>query len=468
MKVNRDALLGALPPPWPEDLLPEIRARVAQDARKIVVLDDDPTGTQTVQDVTVLTRWTPESTRMIFEAPEPLVYLLTNTRSLPAGAAQELNNTIYSRLVEAAAQTGRDFAIISRGDSTLRGHFPAEVEALQAAAGKSFDGVMLAPSFFEGGRYTIGDVHYVAEAGWLVPAGETEYARDAVFGYRSSNLRAWVSEKTGGRTPPEAVASISIHELRRGGPLAVCQRLLALQKGQVCVANAAAYCDLEVLVLGLLQAEAEGRRLVCRSAASFVRVRAGLAPREPLAGAELAGWAGEGSGLVIAGSYIQRSSQQIEALQDLNGMACLEVAVEALLAPDRRAAEIKRAAAAADAALAGGLDSLVFTSRGLVGGGLETGGAISSGLVEIVRRLRTRPGWMIAKGGITASDIATHGLGVRAARVIGQALPGVPAWRTGAESRWPGLLYIVFPGNVGGSEAIAELVQRLRKEDFNE
>jgi uncharacterized protein YgbK (DUF1537 family) len=82
--------------------------------------------------------------------------------------------------------------------------------------------------------------------------------------------------------------------------------------------------------------------------------------------------------------------------------------------------------------------------------------------VAIVRQLERRPRYLLAKGGITSSDIATRGLGIRRALVLGQILPGVPVWQSGPESRFPGMPYIVFPGNVGGVEALAEVCKQLK------
>ena len=53
------------------------------------------------------------------------------------------------------------------------------------------------------------------------------------------------------------------------------------------------------------------------------------------------------------------------------------------------------------------------------------------------------------KGGITSSDVGTKALAVKKARVLGQIQPGIPVWQTGAESRFPGTPYVIFPGNVG-------------------
>jgi len=461
-------LIRHLPPPWPQQLLPAIRRELRDRPRTVVAVDDDPTGTQTVYEVPVLTEWSVDSLTSVLAEPDALVYILTNSRSVSLAEAQAMNREIVANLKAASQASGRDFVVVSRSDSTLRGHYPGEVTALVEALGRPVDGTLIIPFFLEGGRFTIDDIHYVAEGDYFIPAAETEYARDATFGYRHSNLRAWVSEKHSGQIATTAVASISLTELRRGGPAAVATALQQVTNGQVCVVNAATYRDMEVFVAGLLQAEARGKRFVYRTAASFVRVRGGLGPRRLLSGQDLAVPAPTG-GLIIAGSYIKKSTQQIEAVQALANVVSLEVSVGAVLAAAQREAEVQRVIRLADEAISGGQEALVYTSRTLVTGAdavasLQIGQVVSAALVEIGQNLPSRPAWIIAKGGITSSDVATRGLGIKRAQVLGQAIPGVPVWRTGPESRWPGLVYVVFPGNVGGIEAIADMVQILRGE----
>ncbi len=463
--VDRDTLVAGLPPEWPGDPLPKIRAQVAASGTTVVALDDDPTGTQTVHGIPVLTEWPVAALRAELAGDLPACYLLTNSRSLPLARAQALNAEIGRNLALAAEQSGRRCVVVSRSDSTLRGHYPGEVEALAQALGGGFHAQLLIPFFLEGGRYTIGDVHYVAEGERLVPAGATEFARDRAFGYRASNLREWVQEKTAGRVRAAEVATIAIDDMRRGGPERVAGRLLSLAPGAVCVVNAASYRDLEVFTLGLLQAEAAGRRYLYRTAASFVRVRAGLEPRPLLSAAELA-LPTTGGGLIVVGSYVPRTSAQLAALLARPGVVGVELDVAALLsgAP----VEVARVARQAGQALAAGHDTVVYTSRTLVAGAdahgsLAIGARVSAGLVGVVRAVEVRPRYLVAKGGITSSDVATAGLGVRRALVRGQVLPGVPLWQLGPESRYPGLAYVVFPGNVGTPTALAEVVAALAR-----
>jgi uncharacterized protein YgbK (DUF1537 family) len=460
--VSKSELFATLPPVWSQDLLPAIRETVAAARRKIVVLDDDPTGTQTVYDVPVLTTWEVEALRAEFENDAACFYILTNSRSLTADAARNLNREIANNLKAAAAFSQKKFDVISRSDSTLRGHFPLETDMLAQILG-DFHAVLLIPFFEAGGRFTINDIHYVAEGDALVPAAETPFARDAAFGYRSSNLREWVAEKSGDAVTAKSVAVISLEIIRGGGPDAVREQLLKISPGNVCVVNAACPRDLEVFVQGLLAVEKQGRRFLFRTAASFVAVRLGLAPRPLLTAVDLK--TGTGGGLTIVGSYVPKTTEQLQQLLDAGETCAVEISVNALLADATRDSEISRAAAEMNHHLRDRKDVVMFTSRMLVTGAdatasLTIGSCISDALVELVQNLSVRPRYLIAKGGITSSDLATRGLGVKRALVRGQILPGVPVWEPDATAKFPGLPYIVFPGNVGDADALKNLVAK--------
>lgn len=465
-RLPKNQLLSSLPPEWPQDLRPAIQKQIKTDGRKVVVLDDDPTGTQTVHYLPVLTDWTVDQLAAELQNDLPAFYILTNSRSLTLPNAQKINAEIGCNLLAAAAQIQRGFVVISRSDSTLRGHFPGEVAALSDALGQSFDAWIVNPFFLEGGRYTVDDVHYVEEGDVLVPAAQTEFSRDRAFGYATSNLRDWVAEKTNGQIAAKDVASVSITRLRTGGPESVSDFLMALSAGRCCVVNTASYRDLEVFVQGLLAAEARGKRFLYRTAASFVQVRAGILPRPLLAPAELK-MPDVGGGLFVVGSYVPRSTRQIHALLETTDVSAVEINVHALLADRLREDEIRRAVEIAEDALQRRNDIVIFTGRQLVTGKdskstLHIGQKVSQGLIDIVQRIQTAPRYILAKGGITASDIATRALNVKKATVLGQIIPGVPVWRLGEESRFAGLPYIVFPGNVGDDQALLEVVKQLR------
>ncbi len=472
---RKDDLFATLPLPWPDvGLAAEIERAVTASGRKVVVLDDDPTGTQTVHDIDVLATWQIDDLAVALADPAPAFYILTNSRSLSAAQAALINQEIAHNLVQAARRAGREFVIVSRSDSTLRGHYPAEVDALanalEAELGRPYDGLLLIPFFLEGGRYTLDDVHYVLQGERLVPAGETEFARDPAFAYHSSDLRRWVEEKTAGRIPASTVASISLATLRQGGPAAV-ERLLRTVQGRTpVIVNAAAYADLEVLVAGLLAAEQAGKRFLYRTAASFVRVRSAIAPRGLLTAADLfAPGARRRPGLIVVGSHVARSTDQWRSLLTLPEIAPLQMDVPAILNGTTREEALQVLEDSVTVALGQGQDVVLATSRRVIVGGspednLAIARAVSEALCALVRRVvrRTPPAFVVAKGGITSSDVATQALGIRRARVLGQVQPGVPVWRAGAESLLPGAPYVVFPGNVGTADTLRDIVAQCR------
>jgi uncharacterized protein YgbK (DUF1537 family) len=454
-----------VPLEWSEDLLPTIVDQVISSGRKIVVLDDDPTGTQTVHDLPVLTEWSVASLKRELLGGGRTFFILTNSRSLSATDARALANELGTNLKQACDDTQVEIDVISRSDSTLRGHFPDEVDALAAALGIAGRPYLIIPCFFEGGRYTLEDIHYVAEGNWLVPAAQTAYARDGAFGYQSSDLRRWIEEKTGGRIAGRQIVSISLENVRQDGPQSVQKVLCGLPRGSACVVNALGYRDLEVFTTGLLAAEREGYRFLFRSAASFVRIRAGLQTQGLLDVGQM-GACGIRGGLFVVGSYVPKTSAQVAVLMQGTNLAVLELLVPRLLDERSRIEEIGRVSGQMNLLIESGQDVLVYTSRELIQGAdpessLRIGRRVAESLIAIVKSLRQQPRFLVAKGGITASDIAVKGLAVQRAMVLGQILPGVPVWKLGPESRYPDMAYIVFPGNVGNDEALLMIQQRL-------
>jgi uncharacterized protein YgbK (DUF1537 family) len=252
--------LSSLPPRFPGDLREQTRQLLRNSRGEIpilVALDDDPTGTQTCHGVNVLTVW--DVPTLVEELKATAsgggFFILTNSRAFETSAARKLTNTICENLSEAATKCGVKIEIVLRGDSTLRGHFPDEPEAVDETLGTS-DAWILAPFFLQGGRYTINDVHYVLEGeDELVPAGNTPFAKDATLGYKSSNLRNWVVEKSEQKISHDQTTSITLQTIRKGGPDAVRQQMMDVKKGSVVIVNAACEEDMDVVILGLLQGE---------------------------------------------------------------------------------------------------------------------------------------------------------------------------------------------------------------------
>ena len=278
-------VLASAPPVRTEPAARErIRALNAAAGRRIAVLDDDPTGSQTVHDVSVVTVFdTAEYAAGLADVGDTC-FILTNTRSLPEAAAVELTTAVAGDLL--TLDLSGPVEIISRSDSTLRGHVLAEVDALntvrQRVVGRPFDGILFLPAYFEAGRFTAGDIHWATVDARPVPAGSTEFARDAAFGYRSSDLKEFIAEKSGGRIQPAQVRSISLTDIRQGGPDRVAEILDQVSGGAFVVVNATEHADLDVVVLGLLQVQQQGKAFAHRAGPSFPQVLSGLDPHPPL------------------------------------------------------------------------------------------------------------------------------------------------------------------------------------------
>ena len=435
---------------------------------KIMVLDDDPTGVQTVHDIDVVTRWDEATLEEMFASDERMFFVLTNSRSFSAAKTEAVHREIAANALRAAKATGRGFMVISRGDSTLRGHYPLETRVLREALGGGVSGEALCPFFAEGGRYTLNGVHYVREGDSLVPAALTEFAHDKTFGYAHSFLPAYIREKSGGAIRAEDVVIVRLAELRGMDFEGIARRLAARDGYAYLVADALEAADVQAMAIVLARLALKGRRYLMRSAAAVPKVWGRVSDRPLLSREEIVRDGGERGGLVIVGSHVKKTTDQLECLRASGlPLECVEFDVSRWAAPGGLQGETTRVAAAAERAMNEGKTAVVYTSRTLLAPPemdaealLALSVRISDALTAVVSSLQAPPRFLIAKGGITSSDVGVKGLGVVRARVLGQVAPGVPVWRTGPESRFPGLSYVIFPGNVGGVETLREIVER--------
>ncbi len=466
-----DVLKRELPPVWKIDSEELGREFRAEGAHKVVVLDDDPTGTQTVADVRVITSWDFQTLCRNLSAKSPAFYILTNSRSLSPEKADALALELGELLARAACETKTTLTIVSRGDSTLRGHFPGEVFALQRGLDRggytSSGGVLLVSSFFEGGRYTLADMHWVHVNGDFLPVGETEFARDPAFGFKSSRLPDWVEEKSKGTIKSESVRSVDLETIRRLGPDGVVKLLQGMGRGDVAVVNSLEYADLEVVAAAYWELKRSGEELIVRSAASFVPVLAGIASGRRVS-AEHIDWSGQrGHGiLVVVGSHVELTNRQLADLLKQPDAVGIEVPVQAFRHGGDARSELAGVHQKVEQTLLDGRIAVVYTSRDVLKGEdadeyLDIGERISDALADLVASLTVRPTFIVAKGGITSSDVATKGLSCREATVLGQVVPGVPVWHMGSESKFPDIPYVVFPGNVGAPSDLTQVVYAL-------
>ncbi|MBD2501900.1 four-carbon acid sugar kinase family protein [Anabaena azotica] len=434
---------------------------------KIIVLDDDPTGSQTVHSCLLLMRWDVETLRTGLRDDAPIFFILTNTRALtPESAASVTKEVCQNLKVALAAEGVDDFLVVSRSDSTLRGHYPIETDAIAQELGP-FDAHFLVPAFFEGGRITRDSIHYLIIDGVPTPVHETEFARDSVFAYHHSYLPKYVEEKTQGKIPAESVERFLLDDIRQGS----LERLLQLTNNHCAVVDGETQADLNQFAVDVLAAASQGKRFLFRSAASILTALAALPP-QPVAAENMAEYVRKGKpGAVIVGSHVKKTTQQLAALLQLEGTVGIEVNVSRLLDEQVDAAtillaEIKATVEEVHQSLK---TPVVYTSRQEltfkdVKTRLDFGIKVSSLLMDIVRNLPHDIGFLISKGGITSNDVLSTGLALTSARLLGQILPGCSMVLTSSNHpQFPDLPVVLFPGNVGDTNALGKVYQILTK-----
>lgn len=442
--------------------------------KKIIVLDDDPTGVQTVHGISVYTDWSLESIEMGFQEDNKMFFLLTNSRGFTAAETEQAHAEIAENIVKVANKVNKDFIVISRGDSTLRGHYPLETEVLKNTVEQNsnvqYDGEVILPFFKEGGRFTIDNIHYVQYDEQLIPAGETEFAKDRTFGYKKSHLGEWVEEKTEGKYTAENTTYISLTSLRELNVEGITNQLLQVKNFDKVVVNAVNYVDVEIFVIALVKAMKAGKQFMFRSAAALTKVIGGVSDKSLLTREELIKEETNHGGLILVGSHVKKTTEQLEVLKTNESIEFIEFDCHLVLEANKFQQEIDRVIETTESLIKEGKTVTVYTRRERLDLGegkkeeeLKLSVQISDAVTSIVQRLSIRPNFIIAKGGITSSDIGTRGLEVKRATVAGQIKPGIPVWLTGEESKFPGIAYVIFPGNVGAVTTLKETVDMLNR-----
>lgn len=432
---------------------------------KIIVLDDDPTGSQTVHSCLLLMQWDVDTLRLGLKDESPIFFVLTNTRALSPRDAEAVTREVCQNLKQAIALEGtQDFLVVSRSDSTLRGHYPVETDAIADELGP-FDAHFLVPAFFEGGRITRGSIHYLMVNGTPTPVHETEFAKDSVFGYSTSYLPDYVTEKTAGRIQAQEVERFTLDDIRAGS----LERLMTLENNVCCAVDGETQADLDQFAQAILTAAVQGKRFLFRSAASILTALAAL-PAQPIDADHMDTYVRGGvPGAIIVGSHVKKTTQQLECLLKEPGITGIEVDVTQLRdgGPNAHRDLLNHILAQVDTAHSSGQVPAVYTSRSeltfdTVQARLDFGAEVSALLMDVIKGLPTDIGFLISKGGITSNDTLSTGLALRTARLLGQILPGVSVVRTPADhAQFPDLPVVLFPGNVGDERALALAYRRL-------
>lgn len=449
-----------------------LKKEIEANNKKIVVLDDDPTGVQTVHDISVYTNWDKDSIRQGFEEENNLFYVLTNSRGFTEEQTTKAHHEIAEVVDEVARETGKEYIFISRSDSTLRGHYPLETQLLKADyeknTGKTIDGEIMCPFFKEGGRFTIDNVHYVKYGEELVPANETEFAKDKTFGYTAYTMPEYIEEKTKREYKAADVTCISLEDIHNMDIDKIEEQLMEVTGFNKVIVNAVDYADVKVFCTALYRAMAKGKVFMFRTAAAIVKVMGAVTDQPLLTREQMVVKETTNGGIVVVGSHTEKTTKQVECLKELKDIEFIELDATLFKDDDAFEAEVSRCLAREEECIRAGKTVCCYTTRALITADtgdkedeLRLSVKISDAVQSLVGRLSITPSFVIAKGGITSSDVGTKALEVKKANVLGQIKPGIPVWQTGEESKFPLTPYVIFPGNVGEISTLKEAVEVL-------
>ena len=431
---------------------------------KIIVLDDDPTGSQTVHSCLLLMQWDVETLRDGLRDTVAIFFILTNTRALAPLEAQQITQDVCRNLKKAIALEGiTEYLVVSRSDSTLRGHYPIETDVIAQELGE-FDAHFLIPAFFEGGRITRDSIHYLLVNGVPTPVHETEFAQDSVFGYSHSYLPDYVEEKTSGKIKSDQVERFLLDDIRNGTQ----ERLNQLKNNQCVAVDAETQEDLDKFAQDLLTVAQNGKKFLFRSAASILTSLAGLG-KQPVPPEKMATYKPfNNNGVIVVGSHVNKTTQQLKQLLQQPDIVGIEIDVT-ILRDDltQREQIIESALTQVRQILAEKKTPVVYTSRKELSfpdieTRLEFGKQVSAVLMDIVRSLPRDIGFLISKGGITSNDVLSSALGLKEARLLGQIIAGCSVITTPDNHHlFPNLPVVLFPGNVGDENGLVTAYQRL-------
>lgn len=433
---------------------------------KVVVLDDDPTGTQTVKGLNVYTTWDKEYIEDGFDSDHNMFFIMTNSRALSEEETKILHQNIIETIEQVSSEKDTPFIVISRGDSTLRGHYYYEPKVINEYSSEGFDAVFYIPAFFEGSRYTYSGVHYLKENDAFIPVSESEFANDSTFGFKSKHLQDYVEEKSNGEVKAENVIHITLEMLRECNAEALVNIFDSLNEFDQVIVDAVNNKDLEFFAGVMMEyLESRNKKFIFRTAASFVRAICET-PGEVLGREEIIQPDNENGGIIVVGSHVDKTTKQLKHLTENSNIHQIEFSVRKVLEESDLAEYVGELRDEVSRVVSDGKDVVVYTSRGLIKTedkyeSLKISKSISDSLVQIVSTLDVKPGFIIAKGGITSSDVATVGIKVKKAYVLGQAEKGIPVWKTNQDAKYPHIPYIVFPGNVGENHTLYDVYNKI-------
>ncbi len=440
---------------------------------KIIVFDDDPTGSQTVHGCPLLLKWDSQILKKALTNNSPLVFLLANTRAMSPLLAEETLRTICKALLQIFQEEDfsiQDFLIVSRGDSTLRGHGVLEPDILNEILGP-FDATFHVPAFFEGGRTTVNGLHLLNG----LPVHQTVFAKDRIFGYSTSHLADWLEEKSGGKIMSKDVLHLNIELLDEAakselGISNLIRWLLELESNRMVIVDAAIPQHLNSFAQAI-RILIRKKKFLFRSSASLISSLANLPlnqyTKKDLISLRVVNQLGESKpGLISVGSHVKLADQQLVKLLTNSQCQGVEIPVKKIsdILEDQRGHDqlsvlhrelMDESIKILDAKIT----PVFYTSRGeyffptaqeRITFGLKLAGFMAQLIVDLIPRI----GYIISKGGVSTHILLSKGMNLDFVNLKGQLLPGLSVVCPDSKTRIGELPILTFPGNLGDENTL--------------
>ena len=439
---------------------------------KIIVIDDDPTGSQSVHDCLLLLNWNYETLLKGLLSNSSLLFVLANTRSLSEKEVEkrleEICNTLYKVYVENNIQDNLLF--VSRGDSTLRGHNFLEPDLINQYLGP-FDATFHIPAFLEGNRITINGKHFVNG----VPAHKTNFAKDNIFGYETNDLKKLLYKKSKSKIELKNIKNLNCIEKYSSYELK--NFMENLKNNTHVIVDIDKFSQLEKFS-ELIRELIKNKKFLFRTAASFLKTisntknikKSNFYYSQLRLKNKLNQFL---PGLIIIGSYTDISTKQLNNLLELNFFKAFEIDVEEFykihLSKNRETLIFKLKKIILERiriTIKNNFIPIIFTSRKekIIENNylqMDFYNSLSSFIAEIVADMKYEIGYLISKGGITSNTILNSSFNIDYVYLEGQICSGISLVKAKLTNNKNDLPVITFPGNLGNDHSLTQVWQAM-------
>ncbi len=448
---------------------------------KIVVFDDDPTGSQTVNDCPLVLKWDHETLLKGLQSKSNLLFILANTRSLSEYELRIRLEEICFNLSDVIKNPffkNEEFIFVSRGDSTLRGHNFLEPYLINKFLGP-FDATFHIPAFIEGNRVTKYGLHFVNN----IPAHKTIFAKDQVFGYQTNDIKKLLYQKSNSKLNLSDINNLylddlSTIEIKRGN--SIYEELRNFKNNSQVIVDTTTYSELDKFA-NILITLIKDKRFLFRTSASFISSISNSRKntkkhifysqlRRQIKGRYL-------KGLVVVGSIVDLTTNQLYKLLEINSCRALEINVEEFFKISRTSKQEqinslrKIIVQNIRELLAKSLIPVLYTSREMIflqdkNELIKFQQSLSIFISGIIQEIKNEIGYLISKGGITSNTILSEGFCVDSVYLEGQIFTGISVVNVDISSTEK-IPVVTFPGNIGDENMLVKVLEVLENKEIS-